>query len=235
MSVNTLSKPTFELQNSHGDLVGISDAMVQKLNALKTTNRYRAGQSIYYQGNQPFGLFYVHQGTVKLYQHSTDDKVYISKIAGSDELLGYGPFFTQQSYGETAEAMEDAVISFWDRSVIMNLLKEDPQLGLLFLSKCGKDLRDAEERATANAYKSAQERMIDLMVTLQARHGHPKEDGSVAIDLKLSREDIASMIGSTLETAVRLLSRLKESNLIQTKVRGSIVVLNPHALAAKAV
>lgn len=234
MLLTTQNKAVYNLQNTSNDLVGISASIIQEMNTLKTTNRYHAGQAIYYQGHRPFGVYYIHHGSVKLYQHSVEGKLYISKISGSNELLGYSAFFTNECYNETAEALEDTVISFWDRDMLMNWLEQSPQLGLIFLNKCGQDLRDAEERATANAYKSAQARMIDLILQLQTRYGKPGQNGAITIDLKLSREDIASMIGSTLETAVRLISKLKASHLIQTQVRGSIVVLNPSALAAKA-
>lgn len=206
------------------DLADIPEDLVKELAASQTSNLYKKGQVVFYEGNRPFGLYCIHSGKVKLQKYTPEGKAMISRIAETGDLLGYRAFFTDESYSATAEALEDATICFLDKAVFFDVLKRDPNLSMKLLAKLGRDLKCAEDKVVDIAYKSSQERIIELLLTLKEAYGEDNGDGSFQLNIQFSREELANMIGLTKETVVRLLSWLKEKSIIETKGKNIRIV-----------
>ena len=201
---------------------------LEEFNHHKTTNNYKKGQIIFYEGNQAFGIFCVQSGRIKLYKSGLDGRPQIVRLAGPGDLLGYRSLFAGEPYHATAEALEDSSICCIDKSAFFSVLKKHPDLGFDLLRKLSKELRVAEDLATSIAQKSARERMAELLLMLQEAYGSRDQLG-VTLQLHLSREEMAEMIGTTQETAIRLLSEFKKKKMIQVKER-EITILNSKAL-----
>jgi len=149
-------------------------------------------------------------------------------LAGPGDLLGYRSLFADEPYHATAEALEESTICCIDKVAFYNVLQKNPALGFNLLQKLSKELRIAEELATSIAQKSARERMAELLLMLQESYGNQEKLG-IKIDLHLSREEMAEMIGTTQETVIRLLSDFRKEKLIFLKER-DLTVLNSKAL-----
>lgn len=201
-------------------------------NAGKTSRSYQAGQIIFYEENKPFGLYCVASGTVKLTKYAADGKSYLTRLAKPGDLLGYRAFLTDEPYAATAEVLEPATLCFVERSTFNAALRQAPDLALQLIGLLGSELRQAEDRARDLAYLSVPERMAELLLTLRQSFGVARADGSVLIDISLSREDLAAMLGTTVETAVRTLTRFKADKLIGNEKK-KIVLRQPAALAAR--
>lgn len=211
-----------------GVLCDLDSAGVNECNQHKTTNTYKKGQVIFYQGNQAYGLYCIFAGRIKLYKIGVDGKQQIVRIAGPGDLLGYRSLFADEPYHATAEALEDATICCVDKNAFFPMLSKNPQLSLNIIKKLARELRAAEDMATSIAHRSVRERMAELLLMLKETYGKPGKKG-IRIDLQLSREELAEMIGITQETAIRLLSEFKLDGLIEVKER-DITILNPKAL-----
>lgn len=211
-----------------GVLCHLESGGVAECNQHKTTNEYHKGQTIFYEGNQAFGLYCIFSGRVKLYKTGVDGRQQIVRIAGPGDLLGYRALFAEEAYHATAETIEDAVICCIDKSAFLSVLSRNSNVALDIIKKLSKELRAAEDLATGIAQKSVRERMAELLLMLKETYGKPTKKGML-IDLKLSREEIGEMIGITQETAIRLLSEFKKDGMIEVKDR-EITVLNPKAL-----
>lgn len=194
----------------------------------KTSNEYKKGQVIFYEGNSAFGLYCIFSGRVKLYKTGIDGRQQIVRIGGPGDLLGYRSLFSDEPYHATAEVLEDASICCIDKNAFFPVLAKNPKLSLNIIKKLAKELRAAEDLATSIAQKSVRERMAELLLMLKETYGKKGKKG-IRIDLHLSREEMAEMIGVTQETAIRLLSDFKKEQLIEVKER-DITILNPEAL-----
>lgn len=211
-----------------GVLCSLEGKGLEECNQHKTTNQYKRGQVIFYEGNQAFGLYCIFSGRVKLYKSGVDGKQQIVRIAGPGDLLGYRALFADEPYTATAETLEDATICCIDRNTFFPLLSKNPQLCLDIIKKMARELREAEDLATSIAHRSVRERMAELLLLLKEAYGKPVKRG-VRIDLQLSREELGEMIGMTQETAIRLLSEFKQDGMIEVNER-EITVLNPKRL-----
>ncbi|MDO8462548.1 MAG: Crp/Fnr family transcriptional regulator [Deltaproteobacteria bacterium] len=211
-----------------GVLCDLEKNAVEECDQHKTTNEYKKGQVIFYEGNQAYGLYCIFSGRVKLYQTGVDGRQQILRIAGPGDLLGYRALFSDESYHATAETLEASVICCVDKNAFFPVLAKNPKLALNIIKKLAKELREAEELATSIAQRSVRERMAELLMMLKETYGKPSKKG-IVIDLHLSREELAEMIGITQETAIRLLSEFKKDGLIEVHER-EITILNPKAL-----
>ncbi|PKL76122.1 MAG: Crp/Fnr family transcriptional regulator [Candidatus Melainabacteria bacterium HGW-Melainabacteria-1] len=197
-----------------GDLAGLPMELTEHLALQQSLRHYKKGQVLFYEGNRAFGMHYLNSGKVKLSMYTPDGKIYITRIATAGDLLGCHAFFTDEVYGVSAELLEDATVCFIERDQIREIQAQDPQFGFRMLSKLARELRQAEDKAAHIAYESIPERLAALLMSLRESFGQTREDGQIRLDILLSREEIASMLGTTVETTVRTLSRFKQLNLI---------------------
>jgi CRP-like cAMP-binding protein len=198
-------------------LADIPDEILNELGKTKVVNVYKKGQTLFYEGNRPYGVYCMNGGKVKLSKHAPEGKEFIVKISKAGDLIGYRAFFTNELYTSTAEVLEDANICFLDRERFFDLLKKYPPFSLKLLSMMGHDIKCAEDNSRNLAYKSAQERIVELIFTLREAYGIDQDNGTIKLDILLSRDDLAGMLGTTTETAVRLTTWLKDKELIEMK------------------
>ncbi|MDO8519160.1 MAG: Crp/Fnr family transcriptional regulator [Deltaproteobacteria bacterium] len=211
-----------------GVLCNLEEKAIKECDQHKTTNTYKKGQVIFYEGNQSYGLYCIFSGRIKLYKSGLDGKQQIVRLAGPGDLLGYRSLFSGEPYHASAEALEDATICCVDRNAFFPVLAKSPELALNIIKKLSRELREAEDLATSIAQRSVRERMAELLLMLKETYGSPGKKG-VRINLELSREDMAEMIGITQETAIRLLSEFRQDGFIDVKDR-EITILNADKL-----
>ncbi|HEY9841958.1 MAG TPA: Crp/Fnr family transcriptional regulator [Candidatus Obscuribacterales bacterium] len=206
-----------------GPLETLPEEFLQEFNLHKTVRTYRPGQVLFYEHNQPFGVYCIEIGKVKLTKSAADGKNYLTHIAHEGDLLGYRDFLTNEAYSDTAEVLEAATICFITREAFHQALQRYPAFALRMLRELGGELKRSEERARDLAYKSVPERMAGLFLSLEQSFGRLQPDGRILLDIRLSREELASMLGTTVETAVRALTQFKRHKLIDAEKKRIIL------------
>lgn len=181
----------------------------------KVTNVYKKGQTLFIQGNHPYGIYCVSTGNIKLTKVGTDGKESIVRVVGKGDVIGHRSLFTDEHYSATATAMEDTKVCFIDKKFIIKLLEEKPSVSLNIISKLSKDMGIAERKLSSLHQKNVRERLAELLVSLKTSHGVKEEDGRIKINLKLTREEMATMIGTANETLIRFISEFKEEGIIE--------------------
>lgn len=211
-------------------LACLPEESLLEFNISKTGRHYEAGQVIFYEDNRPYGVYCVESGKVKLTKYTPDGKTYIARIATQGDLLGYRAFLTNESYSATAEVIEPATICFIEREPFMRALKDNPQFALQLMEQLGSDLKQAENRARDLAYKSVPERLAEMLLTFKESYGETDAEGNIHLAIRLSREEMASLLGTTIETTVRNLTRFKQQGLIQLDKK-EIILLDIKGIA----
>ncbi len=226
----TSSKKQTTLNTSHGDLASIPCELLQELKAEQNTRAYKKGQILFYEDNRPFGLFYLNSGKVKLYKYTAEGKVFITRIVTAGELMGCRAFFTGEAYSTSAEVLEDATVCFFEQPAVQAMQQACPEFSFQLLGKMGKELREAEAKAADIAYKSVSERLANLLLSLRTSCGQTLSDGQIRLDIQLSREEMASLLGTTVETTVRTLTRFRQLDLLCSEKK-QIILKNVTKLA----
>jgi CRP-like cAMP-binding protein len=189
----------------------------------KVMNSYKKGQTIFFQGNPPFGLYCIANGKIKVSKVGNDGKESIVRIAGPGDVLGHRSLFSKENYSATATVIEDAAICFLDKNYIYSALKNDPSISLNLIEKLSKDMGAAETRNASMSQKSARERLAELFLTFMKNYGHQESDGRVRLDIKLNRDEIASIVGTAHETIIRLISEFKDEGILEQE--GKIIYI----------
>lgn len=180
---------------------------------MKSCMSYKKGQVIFNEGGHPLGLFCVNDGKVKLEYTGSDGKEQIVRMAKGGDVLGYRALLSSERYNASAIALDDTDLCFIPKDAFFTVLKTNPGLSLEIIKMLSVELRKAEKSITDLAQKPVRERMAEALLFLKETYGF-EEDGQT-IDVVLSREDIANLVGTATETAIRLLSEFKKDNIVE--------------------
>ncbi len=183
------------------------------LSEKKVCNIYKKGQAIFYEGNQPTGIYCINKGQIKVYKTGKIGKEQIVRMAKDGDVLGYRSLLEGSSYSATAEAIEDSTICFIDKKCFMETLEDNAGLSLKVIQLLSQALGEAENFIQSLAQKSVRERLAESLLLLKAKYGVDPEDKTL-LAITLTREDIANLVGTATETAIRLISEFKEEGLI---------------------
>ncbi|MFA5404737.1 MAG: Crp/Fnr family transcriptional regulator [Ignavibacteria bacterium] len=187
---------------------------VEKLNLNKNCNFYKKGQVIFFEGNYPDGLFCIREGKVKVFKIGSTGKEQIIRFAKNGDALGYRALLVGEIYSASASALEDSHICFIRKETVFELFKSNHNFSLSLLKLLSRDLEDVENKMVKLAQKPVRDRLAEALLILKETYGTDKQGN---INISLSREDFASIVGTATETVIRLLADFKKENLISTK------------------
>jgi len=188
------------------------------LNFNKSCNFYKKGQTIYFEGNTPEGLFCIREGKVKIYKTGNEGKEQIIRLVKSGDIIGYRALIAGESYNATSETLEDSKICFIRKNTIFDLLKQNEKFSFRLIKLLSHDLGEVEQRLVHLAQKPVRERLAETLLILRETYGMDKDNNSL-LNVSLSREDLANIVGTATETVIRLLAEFKNENIISTKAR----------------
>lgn len=197
-----------------GIFCGLDQMALAEVSSHKVMNNYKKGQTIFYQGNPPFGLYCIGHGKIKITKMGNDGKETIVRLATNGDVLGHRSLFSNEVYTATATAIEDTSICFIDKSFILKTLQDQPSIALNLIQKLSKEMGAAEAMSAAMFQKNVRERLAELLLTFSKSYGI-KEGNRIKLDIKLTREELASMIGTASETVIRFITEFKDEGLIE--------------------
>lgn len=189
-------------------------AELENVSQHKVSNVYKKGQTLFVQGNHPYGLFCISKGNIKLTKVGPDGKESIVRVVTGGDILGHRSLFTEDNYAATATAMEDTEVCFIDKKFILGVINCNPTVAMNIINKLSRDMGIAENKLTSLHQKNVRERLAELLLSLKITHGI-KEGKRIRIDMKLTREEMATMIGTANETLIRFMTEFKDAGIIE--------------------
>jgi len=197
---------------------------LDRLYSLCTTEKYPKGDYIFLECDPPRNLYVVVRGEVKLLKQTEDGRETIVEMVYPGEIFGEEAVFDGQPYPMTAQALEDVELLSISRSDFFGFLRDNPDLALEIITELGARLRQAQNTIRALAMERVEWRIARVLLMLARKAGVADSEG-VSIDLPLTRQDIADMAATTVETAIRVLSNFKKLGLVDT-AKGKMVILD---------
>ena len=185
---------------------------MEEINAEKECTMYKKGEYIFREGMRPYGIYCVNRGKIKLTKRGDDGKEQIVRLVKPGDPLGYRSLLSGDKYASSAIAIEDSGVCFVPKELFMAILQKDSTLTLEMMKLLSDDLKKAEIQITHLAQKPVRERMAEALLFIKETYGF-MEDGKT-IDAVFSREDLANIVGTATETAIRLLSEFNKDNII---------------------
>lgn len=183
---------------------------------------------IFFEGDVPEYLYVVWMGRVKLVRHSVDGRDVVLDVMGPGRLLGELAVFEGAPYSQTAQAMEEVAVISISRHDYLDLIERYPSLALAVINELGRRLRVANDLVQSLAVDRVERRIARALLRLAAYNGSKVDDG-LMIQMRLTRQDLADMTGTTVETAIRVMSRFRKQGWITTH-RGRVIIKQPDQL-----
>ncbi|MBM3167846.1 MAG: Crp/Fnr family transcriptional regulator [Bacteroidetes bacterium] len=180
------------------------------------------GQILYYEGTKPLGIFCINAGVVKVYKTASNGKEQILHLAKRGDFLGYAALLGEENYTNSAMIIEDARICFVPRDAFLNTLLKNIEFFKKITKQLSHEVGILELKLTDASQKSIRERLAFVLLQLASSYGI-EGGNSQKIDLLLTREEIASIVGTATESVIRLLSEFKKDGLIDLEGKKIIV------------
>lgn len=200
---------------------GISGSEAQKLSSLCAEKRFPRGATIFSQGDPSDCLYILKNGLVKLISLSDKGTETILHILKPDEIFGE-LLLSEDKRAFTAIALEAAVVTVVSREAFLKLLALVPTLGLNFIRLLSKRLARVERLLAESSHTWSYHRLARLLLQLSEKYGEEVPKGTL-INLRLTHEDLANLIGTTRETVTTQLNRFRRMGLVSRQARRLIV------------
>lgn len=207
---------------------GLSERDWEKVVDLFSERQYQKDDYIFLEGEAPEALYVIRMGKVKVLRHSTDGKDVVLRVCGPGHLLGTVATFDGGGYPGTAQVIEDCVSLVIARNDCLTLVNRYPVFALAVISDLGSRLRSSAEQIRSLAVERVEQRIARVLIKLAETTGSDTVEGRV-IEMPLTRQDVADMTGTTVETAIRVMSKFRRQELIKTR-RGKVVLVDVAAL-----
>jgi CRP/FNR family transcriptional regulator len=185
--------------------------------------RYRKGEFIFHEG-EPATCFHVlAAGAVKCTKTSPAGKQVTLKILLPGDLFCCDTMvLTGSCYPGSAQPIEEATVLSLRKETYYHLLRRNPDTAFRVIEYLSQRLHEAQGLATALALNSAEQRLAALLLKLASQVGLRK-GRQVRLTVPLTRQDLADLIGVTLETATRLMCRFKREALVSGTAKSLVI------------
>jgi CRP-like cAMP-binding protein len=171
-------------------------------------------QQLYQEGRRPKYVYYLVKGKVKGYRIHEDGKEYITNLYAAGDYIGYLPLLENSPYEDSAVVLEDAEVAQIPRDEFLNALYKDIRIATKFIRLIAQNVQEKEERLLQLAYGSLRKRVAKALIDIHKKYAG---EGTAAVTLDISREDIAQYVGTATESLIRTLSDFKSEKLIDIK------------------
>ena len=193
----------------------LSEQAILEVNRLFEDRETTAGQAIYFEGDPAARFYLVSNGKIKLLRHTMSGREVLLDILQAGEYFGSMASSSEKSYSETAIAQTAGCVLQISTQDFKTILNQHPAVTLQVLEAVSKRLEESQEIIKQLSGYSIEQRVAATLIRLAMKMGEPKQK-DVLIQLPFSRQDLAAMTGTTVETVSRLMSHFTEEGLIST-------------------
>ncbi len=193
------------------------------LAAVSTLRSYERGEELFAEGDPSEALFVVVEGLVKVVKMTPSGKEMILEIFGEGDPVGAVAMFADLPFPASARAIERSRCIVTPRREFFRLLESQPTLVRGLLAGFTVRLLELTSRLSELAGARVEERLARFFLRSADEHGH-SANGGLFIPLALSRQELADMTGTTIETAIRVMSRWAKRGLVATRDDGFVVL-----------
>lgn len=182
------------------------------------------GETLFTEGEEPDTICVIARGRVKVFKTTPSGKQVILGVFGPGDPLGAVAAYEGHPYPATAAAIEHSTCLMIPRQVFFALLEEHPSLVRGLLAGLNMRLVELTNRVTDLSAGRVESRLARLLLKMAHEQGRP-DRGGVFIPASLSRQELADLTGTTIETSIRIMSRWNKEGIVRTD-RDGFVVLN---------
>lgn len=205
--------PTCEecLANGHELFKDLTPEELEIVNNGKGCSLYKRGNIIYHEGNRINGFYCVNRGIIKIYKTGINGKEQIIRFAKWGDIIGFRSVLSKELACTTAKVIDDAILCFIPSENLFSLVKNNPAFSIRLMQLTCRELGESNNFITDIAQKTVRERLAEILLLLMENFNL---DDDKVLQISLTREELANMVGTATESVIRLLSEFKSDRLI---------------------
>lgn len=231
-----LNKHSFLKKEFSKDIKGVNEFLseastykgMERLSIDRSITTYKKRETLFMQGDAAHTLYFIQSGSIKTFKTTESGKCLVTGIYGSGQFIGQLSLLTNMgTYIETATTLEESKVFEIPKEDFTTLIYGDKLVSNKFITMISNDLIDIQEQLVSMAFATVRQRLAKALLNLNEnqRPDHIAHNG-----IDISREDLAGLIGTATETAIRMLTDFKDEGLITIGERRRITVEKPKDL-----
>ena len=209
----------------------LADAEIDQIRALARAQRYPPRQTIVSQGDESGDLFLIVDGRLRVSSCNANGDEVVLSIMGPGEVFGEMALLDGAPRSATVSTLDACQLVVIEAGAFHTLLRQMPTLAQSLMKVMARRIRTLTDRTQDVALLDVESHLAKVLLALAARFGDHSRSGQTAITLKLSQQELASMVGATRELVNRRLRAWVERGIVEL-VSGSLVIKQEQALKA---
>ncbi len=217
--MNNPQSPSFDegcLAGCYSIFKHLTSEELEQLNLEKTVEHFKRGSVIYRETNRINGCYCIQKGIIKVFKTGIDGKEQIIRFAQPGDIIGFRSVLSNELACTTAEVLDDALICYIPSGTLIHLVKNNGNFSMELMQITCKELGEANAYITDIAQKTVRERLAEILIHLKNDFGL---DDNKILQISLTREELANIVGTATESVIRLLSEFKQDRLIELNGR----------------
>jgi CRP-like cAMP-binding protein len=208
----------------------LSDDELKELDPYLIRESAQKKKEIFTEGDQPEWFYIVSKGKIKITKLSQEGKEIILELISPTDIFGGVAVLRNFPYPANAIAMEDSEVLKISRKNLMRLVDRFPNLMYCIALQLGDRMKSSYDSLKNIALERVEARIAALLLKLSNKVGGKTKEG-ILIDMRLTKQDVADMVGTTVETSIRTFSKFKKQGLL-TDTNGKIIIKDLDGLMA---
>jgi CRP-like cAMP-binding protein len=209
---------------NHNVLQCANHETITRINEEKGYFEFKKGSFLFKTGDEANGFYFIKNGLVRTFSHTNSGKEQTYSLRTSGDWVGFRDCISASVFHHDATAIEDTQVCFVTRELVETLVFNDANFQKEVFRQMAKEWRESEEQILSLGTKQVHEKLAEILIVLDNAQGSRNQ-----VELKITRDILASFIGTKTETLVRALSDLKARDFISIE-KNRIDILNRDAL-----
>lgn len=198
---------------------------LQSLSKSRPVSKYKKKEIIFHMGDKPHYLYFLNKGSVKSFKTHDDGKELITNVFKAGDFFGHVSLFEDKPYHDSALVMEDSEIFKIPKEDFLALVHKNRDVAQKFIKLLSNKVEEQEKQLLRLAYDTVRKRTAEALLYLLKKPGNTQKETS----LRVTRDDLANLVGTATETVIRCLAEFKEDGFIEVNGR-EIQVINQKGL-----
>lgn len=200
----------------------------EKLATITIKHSFQRKANVFMQGEPRHAVFFACKGIIKIYKIDMNGNEQIVSFQKKGDMFPHTGFFDQTPYPATAEVVEPTELIVIPLKQFEQLMMETPTIAVKVMRVMGEKIRELQSKLQEFVAHDVNHRVVSFLLRLAKEHG-TSEKGHIQIDLPLTHQEFANMVGTTRETVNRVFNQLKKDEIIAMN-RKKIMILDVDAL-----
>jgi CRP/FNR family transcriptional regulator len=200
----------------------LKDEDLHDISASFEERSFRNKEYVFMEGDPSDFLYLVAKGRVKMLKHSEKGKDVILEIKSPGELFCCSAVLDERPFPESAQAMDDGSVIKIHREKLCKIMERYPDLKVEIARYAGEKLKEAHEMLKNIATEKVEGRIASILLKLSETGGY-SDSAYEKINISLTRQEIADMVGTTVESCIRTISKFQKEGMVKSESHNLLV------------